>query len=427
MNVNDDLFGNINFAETGEIEVEEVSTDTKGGGEASEGKDDTTKKDNTKKEDTKKGESDETKPELVSDLETELIDVQDTPVEDKTGKEETESPSSTDKKDKPSNSSSSPIKPFADLSKMFYEEGVLTQYDEEEFGKIVEEEGGDPVKAMAELVKRTVGDVHQEWVESYPEPIQDILKSYHANLPLEKILDIKRNQIQLEGLTEDKLKDEKAVDLRKQIITEHYKATTKFSDERIKKEVDNKVSLGEDVDLAIEDWKELKTLRKKEEDDIKEETVRQKEELKKQHQERLNLIKKSVYDTKEIIPSIPLTKKEQDALVKSMTTFPYTDNEGRGMTDADYLFAEHPLEMRKALHYYVQKGLFKINPQTKVWEPDFSKVTNSLKTKIVQEDKNKSASARLPKSGSHTMDESDETKIDFGKSIDNWMKQRTGT
>jgi hypothetical protein len=425
MNVNDDLFGNINLAEEGEIEVEEVSSDTQGSGEASEGKEGTK---GTTKDDTKKDEKDKTaKPEIVSDLNTELIDVQDIPVE-KEGKEEKDQTSSSDdKKDKSGNSSSSPIKPFADLSKMFYEEGVLTQYDETEFEKIVEDEGGDPVKAMAELVKRTVGDVHQEWVESYPEPIQDILKSYHANLPLEKIFDLKRNQIQLEGITEDKLKDEKAVDLRKQIITEHYKATTKFSDERIRKEVDNKVNLGEDTDLAIEDWKELKDIKKTEEQQIKDETVKQKVLLKQQQQERINMVKKSIYDTKEIIPSIPLTKKEQDDLVKSMTSFVYTDSDGRGMTDVDYMFAEYPLEMRKALHYYVQKGLFKIDPKTKVWNPDFSKVTNSLKTKIVQDNKSASASARPFKAGSPAIDEGEETRVDFGKSIDNWMKQRSGT
>jgi hypothetical protein len=413
-----DLFGNISLSDEPQtIELEEVSTSAGGEGEDSKGGEiiDNTKGKETKKDDVK-----------VSDLETELIDIKEVPIEEteETTHEE-KSPSSKESKIKDSNSSSSPVKPFADLTKMFFEEGVISQeLDEEGFNKLVEEEGGDPLKAVSTLIARTVDDVHQSWIETYPPVIQDMLKSYHANLPLEKIFSIKSNQIQLEGISEEKLSDENNVDLRKQIITEHLKATTKFSDEKIKKTVDNTVNLGEDIDEAKAALKELKGFRKEEEAGIKAEALRQQEVLKKTKSERLESIKKDVYSTKQIIPGIELQKSEQDALAKSMTTIVYVDdNTGMGMTDVDYMFAQNPMEMRKALHYYTLKGMFKINPKTKAWEPDFSKVTNSIKTNLTKEEKNKAANSRGFRSGDSTIEDTPD-KVDLGKSIGNWLKEK---
>lgn len=413
-----DLFGNISLSDEPQtIELEEVSTSAGGEGEDSKGGEiiDNTKGKETKKDDIK-----------VSDLETELIDIKEAQIEEteETTTEE-KSPSSKESKAKDSNSSSSPVKPFADLTKMFFEEGVISQeLDEEGFNKLVEEEGGDPLKAVSTLIARTVDDVHQSWIETYPPVIQDMLKSYHANLPLEKIFSIKSNQIQLEGISEEKLSDENNIDLRKQIITEHLKATTKFSDEKIKKTVDNTVNLGEDIDEAKTALKELKGFRKEEEAGIKAEALRQQEVLKKTKSERLDSIKKDVYSTKQIIPGIELQKSEQDALAKSMTTIVYVDdNTGMGMTDVDYMFAQNPMEMRKALHYYTLKGMFKINPKTKAWEPDFSKVTNSIKTNLTKEEKNKAANSRGFRSGDSTIEETPD-KVDLGKSIGNWLKEK---
>lgn len=412
-----DLFGNISLSEdTQTIELEEISTSAGGEGEDSKGG-----------EIDKGKETKTTKDVEVSDLETELIDVKEVISEETETKEDKKSPSSKDA-DKSSNSSSSPeIKPFAELSKMFFEEGVISQeIDEEGFNKLVEEEGGDPLKAVSTLIARTVDDVHQSWIDTYPPVIQDMLKSYHANLPLEKIFSLKSNQIQLEGISEEKLTAEDNVDLRKQILTEHLKATTKFSEDKIKKTVDNTVNLGEDIEEAKTALKELKGFRKEEEENIRKEAIRQQEVLKKTKAERFENIKKDVYSTKQIIPGIELQKTEQDALAKSMTTIVYVDDNGMGMTDVDYMFAQNPMEMRKALHYYTLKGMFKINPKTKAWEPDFSKVTNSIKTNLTKEEKNKAANSRGFRSGDSTIEDTPD-KVDLSNSITSWLKSKQGT
>jgi hypothetical protein len=416
-----DLFGDISLSveEPQVIELEEVSSTTTGEGEDSKGGDVI---------DKGKGTKTTSKDVEVSDLETELIDVKEASIEttEETTTEE-KSPSSKDK-DKSSNSSSSPeIKPFAELSKMFFEEGVISQeIDEEGFNKLVEEEGGDPLKAVSTLIARTVDDVHQSWIDTYPPVIQDMLKSYHANLPLEKIFSLKSNQIQLEGISEEKLTNEDNVDLRKQILTEHLKATTKFSEDKIRKTVDNTVQLGEDIEEAKTALKELKGFRKEEEENIKKEAVRQQEVLKKTKAERFESIKRDVYSTKQIIPGIELQKTEQDALAKSMTSIVYVDDNGMGMTDVDYMFAQNPMEMRKALHYYTLKGMFKINPKTKAWEPDFSKITNSIKTNLTKEEKNKAANSRGFRSGDTTIEDTP-GKVDLSNSISSWLKNKQGT
>lgn len=413
MNGLEDLFGNIDLTE--ELNVPEgINQDEGSKGEV------TPKSEDNQQQMTKLIDQ----PIIDLQESEELIDVEESTkiIEEDNQQEEKKLPPDQKVK-KDSNSSSSPENsPFIDLSKLLFEKGVLTQFDESEFSSLIEENNGDAIEAFSEYVKKTVEDVHEDWINSYPEPIQDLIRASQAGIPLDKMLDVKKNQVQLDGITEDKLEGDNAVDLRKQILTEHYKATTKFSDDKIKKLVDNSINLGEDEQDAKEALKELKDFRKEEEKRLKDEAIKQQELLKKQQSERMEQIKKDVYGTKEIIPSIPVTKKEQEELYKSMTTIVHTDGNGRGMTDVDYQFAKYPLETRKALHYYFQKGLFKVDEKTGTWNPDFSKITNTLKTQVTKEVKNEANNSRGFKAGSPSLGSGD--KPNLAKSFENFLKSR---
>ena len=410
----DDLFGNMNLDV--QIDTEEVETQTSVASEDAAG--------NNPKTEGVKPDMD---LEVKSTLEEDLLDVDDAEIE--TNSEEVNedgTPKEIDKSTPPSttkdnNSSSSPEQPFVELSKKMLEGGYLTQFEEGDFKKALEDNDGDPLAAFGEVIKKTVEDVHQDWIAQYPPEVQDVIKASQAGIPLDKMIQLKQEQLVLAGITEDKIKED--ADLRKELLINHRKATTKLSEKQISKDVQRIIDAGEDEDDAIDAYKDLVKINSDNEKVLKENTIKQKELADKQRTERIEGIKKDVYSTKEIIPSIPLVKKEQDDLAKSMTTIVYTDEQGRGYTDVDKFFSEHPIEARKALHYYYQKGLFKVDDKTGVFAPDFSKITNTLKTTITKEMKSSAEKSRQFKSGTPEGLGSND-KVDIGASLSGWLNKK---
>ena len=412
--MSDDLFGNMNLDI--QIDTEEIEKQAPAASEDAAGQNSTTTGENT-----------DVNLEIKSTLEEDLLDVDDAEIED-TSEEVNEdgTPKEIDKSTPPStakdnNSSSSPEQPFVELSKKMFEGGYLTQFEEEDFKKALEDNDGDPLAAFGEMVKKTVEDVHQDWIAQYPLEVQDVIKASQAGIPLDKMIQLKQEQLVLEGITEDKIKEDAG--LRKELLINHRKATTKLSEKQISKDVQRIIDAGEDEDDALDAYKDLVKINAENEKVLKENTIKQKELAAKQRIERIESIKKDVYSTKEIIPSIPLVKKEQDELAKSMTTIVYEDEQGRGYTDVDKFFSEHPVEARKALHYYYQKGLFKVDEKTGVFAPDFSKITNTLKTAVTKEMKSNAEKARQFKSGTPESMGSTE-KVDIGASLNNWLNKK---
>jgi len=353
---------------------------------------------------------------IVPSSDTEQIEVPDN-VEDTTTTSSLTKDTTTSK-----NNTANSNKPFAELSKIFYDEGLFTDFDEENFDKLVEDEGGNPVAAMATLMKNTLDKTHQEWIESYPEPIQNIIKAHNNGVPLDKMLEVKRNQLTLDKISENDLEGDNNLDKRKEVLEEHYKLTTNFSSIKIKKLIDQSINLGEDIEESKEALEEIKTFYKQEERRLKDETVKQEEQRKKIYEERMVELKNNIYSTKEIIPSIPLTKKEQDDLHKSMTSYNHVNSQGRPVTDVDYLFDKNPIEMRKALHYYTMKGLFKLDDKTGTWNPDFTKINNVLKTQITRDVKNNAAKSTTFKGG--LADTTEENSVNLAKSLEGWLKNK---
>jgi hypothetical protein len=427
MSKENDLFGDVNL---GTIELDTIiDTEEVSSSDVAKSGEDAAKD---------KGEVTETKPKVdvkVTDpLQGELLEVEDVPVESTTGednKEEEEKgkgkgegteKSTPSSETKDSNSSSSPeSQPFAALSKKLFDDGYLTQFDDDEFKKILEENDNDPEVAFGEVIKRTVEDIHEDWIAQYPQQIQDLLRAAQANIPVDKMFAVKQEQMKLEGITEDKLKED--AELRKQLLIEHRRATTKLSDEKIKKDVQRIIDAGQDEEEAIEAHADLKKLAVDNEKKLKEDALKQKQLAESKRVENLELMKQSIYNTKEIIPSIALTKKEQDEIFKSMTTAVQILDNGRRLTDVDVFFTQHPLEARKALHYYFQKGLFKVDDKG-VFTPDFSKITNTLKTAVTKEIKSNAEKSRVFKSGTPGDEKDAGQKVNIGDSLSKWLKSK---
>lgn len=308
------------------------------------------------KEDSKEKESDEDKFLIDLDEKSENEEEQEEENEEST---EDDRPSS-ESKEKPS---SSPLTPYAKLLK---EEGILPNMDLEEYDGTAE----GLKKAMVDEI---VGAVNY-YKETLPERIKHLIENYEEGVPLEKLLEIDRNEIEFEGITEDKIRED--VSLQKHMVEMYFKKTTRFSDSRIRTMVERYEDSGELEEEAISAVNELKELVSKE----REESVKEAQKQQKLNQERVERelaeLNKKIQGTDEIIPGMKLNSKMKNDLVKSLTTPVGKDQNGNPVNRIVAARMEDPIEFEIRLHY-----LFEITKGFK----DFSKLSEKGKKDSIKE------------------------------------------
>ncbi len=133
------------------------------------------------------------------------------------------------------------------FAKFQQEEGVISELNEEEFNKILEEHG--EVGALKYLLDLQRESIYEEAKATYSAD-QAELKEYFelkdSGVDIETARDLAFNKKQLSGITEDKLEEDE--NLRKTILTQHYKMTTTFNDKKISKLVEQSIQYGDDIE-----------------------------------------------------------------------------------------------------------------------------------------------------------------------------------
>lgn len=222
---------------------------------------------------------------------------------------------------------------------------------------LIEKEFSSPEEmfnTFSELVKNEI----EEYKETLPLVIKDLLNSYEEGVPLNKLIDYKSKQIEYSNIDDTDIEENE--DLAKELVINHLKSTTRFSDEKIKKEIKRLEDLGELVDEAKNAKSELIELNKQFEAEEKE---RQKQELVKQKAENEKVIKeihKTITSTKEIIPGIKLPEKEAEEIYKMVVT-PVEIRGNVPVSAAAKIRESDPVKFDMTLNYLIKKGVFEGN------------------------------------------------------------------
>ena len=248
---------------------------------------------------------------------------------------------------------------FQTVSEFFKEEG-LTEIDFTD------------KDSMIETFKTIITSEVEGYKEGLPQVIQDLVSNYEDGVPLMDLISIKSEQIMYNNVDASKLEDD--VDLQKRIVENHYKETTRFSDERIKKEITKLEELDELFDMSKENLEELKALKAEEEEDLKEEAVVQKAKQAESNKIMLKKVDDTVKATKEIIPGKKITEKEQKELYQSLTSaVEYRGNQA--VTLAMKTRETDPIAFDMKLNYFIKQGLF---------EGKFDAVTKKVETAVTK-------------------------------------------
>ena len=226
--------------------------------------------------------------------------------------------------------------------------------------------------SMIETFKTIITSEVEGYKEGLPQVIQDLVSNYEDGVPLMDLISIKSEQIMYNNVDASKLEDD--VDLQKRIVENHYKETTRFSDERIKKEITKLEELDELFDMSKENLEELKALKAEEEEDLKKEAVVQKAKQAESNKIMLKKVDDTVKATKEIIPGKKITEKEQKELYQSLTSaVEYRGNQA--VTLAMKTRETDPIAFDMKLNYFIKQGLF---------EGKFDSITKKVETAVTK-------------------------------------------
>jgi hypothetical protein len=322
------------------------------------------------------GDDDENQPSKEQELEQELLDVdlnkegfteettdgeeeEEEEDEDEHSEKESGSPDSSVKKKKEDTKDASGV-PFTLVFARFQlEQGNLSDLNEEELQKVIKEEG--EAGAMAYLFEKEIETNRQEILSQYEEDAKELreyIEMKDAGVNTDTARELIADKVSLEKITKEDLEDDSKEDLRRAILTKNYKLTTNFTDAKIKKLVDNHVSLGEDIEESVEALEEIKKANKQQIELEKKRVAEQAAQYQEDNKKALEKVKSTIESLEEIVPGQKLTKQAKTKL-QEMITKPVTqDKLGNPINAIWQKRLADPLNFDIKLAYFIQSGLF---------------------------------------------------------------------
>lgn len=230
---------------------------------------------------------------------------------------------------------------YTAIAKVLVEEGVLQELKE-----------GTKIEGAEDLIK-LYDDQIQARVEQYKQGLDPRVKwlqdHIEEGVALEDLLALDKSKIEVNQIAESNLDSDE--NLQKQVLRQFYQKTTKFSNERIEKEITRLSDLNELENEAKSALPELKQVIADEENILAEKAKKEREAQLEAQTKQLESFKKTLNETKEIIPGLALTSTLKDKVYKSMTTAVAQDAFGNPVNRIGKARMENPLDFEFKLAY----------------------------------------------------------------------------
>jgi len=231
------------------------------------------------------------------------------------------------------------------------------------------------------MIKGEINKNVDGYKNSLPSEIKNLINNFEENVPLDKLIGIRSDQMRLDNITDDHLAEDE--NLQKKVIADMYKRQG-MSDSRIKRRLQQFDDLGqllEESKEALAEGKESLAEAIKAEKLNAKERERQNEDNRKNS---LKSLKEDIASINQFIEGITLTDREKDTIYESMTKPIETDNNGMPMNAVMVTRSKNPLGFEKLLHYYHSIGLFNITDDGNL-SPDISKIKTGAKKSAMDE------------------------------------------
>lgn len=209
---------------------------------------------------------------------------------------------------------------------------------------------------LISIFKKNFEESINQYKESFDPRVRWLQDNLEQGIPFEQLLQLDKDNITYNSIDETDL--ETNTELQRNIVKDYYKRSTKFSDERIEKELNRLDDISELKDEAKSSLTELKKLLQVEEQEaVANAQATRNAQLQAQAQ-ALDSFKKQLEQTNEVIPGIPLNNIMRDKIYKTMTTPVAQDQFGNPVNNIGKHRMENPLdfEFKLAAVYEYTKG-----------------------------------------------------------------------
>jgi len=286
--------------------------------------------------------TEETTEEIEEEIDSNKVDT-----ENQEDEEKIKDPSSQETK-----TDSSRLTPYF---KLLVEEGLFESSDSEKWDGSTE----GLINLQHEKINNWKEQYKAETLDPRVKWLQDNLEE---GVPFEKLLEIDRQEVGLENITEEVLSEN--TDLQKTIAKQYYKETTRFSDDRINKEIQRLEDSG-DLETESKTFStELKDIVAQKKQLTLEQARQEREASIKEQEEVLKNFKETLNKTEELVPGMKITNVMKDKIYNTLTTVVEIDkNSGTPLNKIAKARMENPLEFEMKLAY-----LFELTDGFKQWD-----------------------------------------------------------
>jgi hypothetical protein len=193
-------------------------------------------------------------------------------------------------------------------------------------------------------------------MDSFDPRVKWLAENVQEGVAFEDLLNVDRQRVTLNSITEETLTADEG--LQKDILKEYYKETTRFSDERIAKEIERLETIGELTEESKSVFEELKQINVAKEQQLREQAQLQQQQQAEQAKQQLEQFKQTVAKIDEIVPGVKVNTAIKDKLFKGLTTAvdvnPVT---GQPVNEIQKAFIDNPqLETTFAYLWYATDG-----------------------------------------------------------------------
>jgi len=262
--------------------------------------------------------------------------------------------------------------PYAESLK---EDGILPDLNIEEFNKLPKEK---QVESLITSYKEGIDKGINSWIEDQPPVLKDILqglKELGSNVPLVELIQLESDKMELSNLSEEDIKDDETI--QEDLVKTHMSETTRYNDEKIKKEIVRLKANGELYDEAIDARKELYAIREEEKKKKLEDAQKQKKIYDEERTKYIKDISERIDKISEIFPNIKVNDAQKKELKQWMTTPVGYTKDKHPVSKVMEVRNIDPKEFDIRLLHYIQLGYFNKNI-------DISKIEKNANSKAVK-------------------------------------------
>jgi hypothetical protein len=279
---------------------------------------------------------DESKPKGKAKAEPEddgLIEIEDTPVEDKSKETKAE-----ENQDEP--------EAFKVFGNILAENGILSEELLEGFDGTAE--------GLMGLMQKQIDSQIEDYKASLPDEVKSLIDNYEEGVPFDQLIQTKSAKIAYSNIEDSRLEEDE--NLQKYILKDYLLATG-MKEAKVNKMIEKFEDSGELFDEAKDALGELKEMYGRHEEQLKEQAKKVRLEAEKEVKETLKLIEETVKAKTEIIPGVKLNDRSKRDLLEVLTK-PVKMKNGQEVNRVVAERSKDPLNFDLTLAHLINLGVF---------------------------------------------------------------------